>query len=102
VPILFNFPNAGRLLTLLFVPFAAWLAGSAFSAADYSTLFAVGIPSYLAKAQVALPFLMDVFGLPHDLFQLYVPLARRPIRAGVLSTRRPYNIGTPSFVYLRR
>jgi len=45
---------------------------------------------------------MDVFGLPHDLFQLYVPLARRPIRAGVLSTRRPYNIGTPSFVYLRR
>ncbi len=73
VPILFNFPNAGRLLTLLFVPFAAWLAGSTFSAADYSTLFAVGIPSYFAKAQVALPFLMDVFELPHDLFQLYIP-----------------------------
>ncbi len=73
IPILFNFPNAGRLLTLLFVPFAAWLAGSAFSAADYATLFAVGIPSYFAKAQVALPFLMDVFELPHDLFQLYIP-----------------------------
>jgi Na+/H+-dicarboxylate symporter len=73
VPILFNFPNAGRLLTLLFVPFAAWLAGSALSAADYSSLFAVGVPSYFAKAQVALPFLMDHFGLPHDLFQLYIP-----------------------------
>ncbi len=73
IPILFNFPNAGRLLTLLFVPFAAWLAGSTFSAVDYSTLFAVGIPSYFAKAQVALPFLMDVFELPHDLFQLYIP-----------------------------
>jgi Na+/H+-dicarboxylate symporter len=73
VPILFNFPNAGRLMTLLFVPFAAWLAGSALSAGDYSTLFAVGVPSYFAKAQVALPFLMDVFGLPHDLFQLYIP-----------------------------
>lgn len=73
IPILFNFPNAGRLLTLLFVPFAAWLAGSVFSAADYSTLFAVGIPSYFAKAQVALPFLLDVFELPHDLFQLYIP-----------------------------
>jgi Na+/H+-dicarboxylate symporter len=73
VPILFNFPNAGRLLTLLFVPFAAWLAGSALSASDYFNLFAVGIPSYFAKAQVALPFLIDFFGLPHDLFQLYIP-----------------------------
>ena len=73
VPILFNFPNAGRLMTLLFVPFAAWLAGSALAAGDYATLFVVGVPSYFAKAQVALPFLMDVFELPHDLFQLYVP-----------------------------
>jgi Na+/H+-dicarboxylate symporter len=73
VPILFNFPNAGRLLTLLFVPFAAWLAGTTLSLSDYSSLFAVGIPSYFAKAQVALPFLMDFFGLPHDLFQLYIP-----------------------------
>jgi ABC-type amino acid transport substrate-binding protein len=73
IPVLFNFPNAGRLLTLLFVPFAAWLAGSPFSAADLSTLFAAGIPSYFAKAQVALPFLLDVFKLPHDLFQLYIP-----------------------------
>jgi Na+/H+-dicarboxylate symporter len=73
VPILFNFPNAGRLLTLLFVPFAAWLAGNTLSASDYASLFAVGVPSYFAKAQVALPFLMDFFGLPHDLFQLYIP-----------------------------
>jgi Na+/H+-dicarboxylate symporter/ABC-type amino acid transport substrate-binding protein len=73
IPILFNFPNAGRLLTLLFVPFAAWLAGSPFSVGDFSTLLAVGIPSYFAKAQVALPFLLDVFKLPHDLFQLYIP-----------------------------
>ena len=73
IPVLFNFPNAGRLLTLLFVPFAAWLAGSPFSAADLPALFAAGIPSYFAKAQVALPFLLDVFKLPHDLFQLYIP-----------------------------
>ena len=73
VPILFNFPNAGRLLTLLFIPFAGWLAGSTLSGLDYASLFAVGIPSYFAKAQVALPFLMDLFGLPHDLFQLYIP-----------------------------
>ncbi len=73
IPILFNFPNAGKLLTLLFVPFAAWLAGTPFSPGDFGTLAAVGIPSYFAKAQVALPFLLDVFTLPHDLFQLYIP-----------------------------
>jgi Na+/H+-dicarboxylate symporter len=73
IPVLFNFPNAGRLLTLLFVPFSAWLAGNSLSSADYSTLIAVGVPSYFAKAQLALPFLMDLFGLPHDLFQLYIP-----------------------------
>jgi Na+/H+-dicarboxylate symporter len=73
IPILFNFPNAGRLLTLLFVPFAAWLAGSPLAPAGMAKLAAVGIPSYFAKAQVALPFLLDVFKLPQDLFQLYIP-----------------------------
>ncbi len=73
IPIMFNFPNAGKLLSLLFIPFAAWLSGAPLPATDYGQLLAVGIPSYFAKAQVALPFLLDVFSLPHDLFQLYIP-----------------------------
>ncbi|MGR8921756.1 MAG: cation:dicarboxylate symporter family transporter [Gammaproteobacteria bacterium] len=73
VPVLFNFPNAGKLLTLLFVPFAAWLSGAPLSAGEFTELFASGIPSYFAKAQVALPFLLDLLGLPHDLLQLYIP-----------------------------
>lgn len=73
IPVFFNFPNAGKLLTLLFIPFAGWLSGAALAGADYTTLFAAGLPSYFAKAQIALPFLLDLFGLPHDLFQLYIP-----------------------------
>jgi Na+/H+-dicarboxylate symporter len=73
VPILFNFPNAGRLLTLLFVPFAAWLVGAPLPAWDYPGLFLAGVFSYFAKAQVALPFLMDLVAVPHDAFQLYIP-----------------------------
>ncbi|MGE0482596.1 MAG: cation:dicarboxylase symporter family transporter [Gammaproteobacteria bacterium] len=73
VPVLFNFPNAGKLLTLLFIPFAAWLAGQPLGGGDYAMLFGAGIPSYFAKAQTALPYLLDLFGLPHDLFHLYVP-----------------------------
>ena len=73
IPVMFNFPNAGKLLTLLFIPFAAWLSGVAFGGVEFSSLLSVGIPSYFAKAQVALPFLLDVFSLPQDLFQLYIP-----------------------------
>ena len=73
VPILFNFPNAGRLLTLLFVPFAAWLVGSPLPLGEYPGLLVAGLFSYFAKAQVALPFLMDLAAVPHDLFQLYIP-----------------------------
>lgn len=73
VPISFVVPNAGKLLTLLFVPFAAWLSGDPLAAGSYGALFGAGIPSYFAKAQVALPFLMDLVGVPHDLFQLYIP-----------------------------
>ena len=73
VPIAFNFPTAGKLLTLLFVPFAAWLAGERLDAAQYPALMAAGVFSYFAKAQVALPFLMDLVELPQDLFQLYIP-----------------------------
>lgn len=73
VPIAFVVPNAGKLLTLLFVPFAAWLSGDALGVGSYATLFGAGIPTYFAKAQVALPFLMDLLGVHHDLFQLYIP-----------------------------
>jgi Na+/H+-dicarboxylate symporter/ABC-type amino acid transport substrate-binding protein len=73
VPIAFNFPTAGKLLTLLFVPFAAWLHGDPLPAHDYPQLLANGLFSYFAKAQVALPFLLDIFEIPSDLFNLYIP-----------------------------
>jgi len=73
IPVMFNFPNAGKLLTLLFVPFAAWLSGAAMTGSEYPSLLGAGIPSYFAKAQIALPFLLDLFSLPNDLFQLYIP-----------------------------
>ncbi len=75
VPVTFNFPTAGKLLTLLFVPFAAWLSGSALEIGQYPQFFVMGIASYFAKAQNALPFLMAKLEIPQDLFQLYFPTA---------------------------
>jgi Na+/H+-dicarboxylate symporter/ABC-type amino acid transport substrate-binding protein len=73
VPIAFNFPTAGKLLTLLFVPFAAWLTGDSLESSQYPGLLLAGVTSYFAKAQVALPFLLDLVDVPQDLFQLYIP-----------------------------
>jgi Na+/H+-dicarboxylate symporter len=73
VPMAFTFPNPGKLLTLLFVPYAAWLAGNPLGVPDFATLFGAGIFAYFAKAQVALPFLLDLMGVPQDHFQLYIP-----------------------------
>jgi len=73
VPVTFNFPNTGKLLSLLFIPFAAWLAGTPMELTHYPNFLLAGLASYFAKAQIALPFLLDLQKLPQDLFQLYLP-----------------------------
>ena len=73
VPVTFNFPNTGKLLSLLFIPFAAWLSGSPMELTSYPNFLLAGLASYFAKAQVALPFLLDTQKIPQDLFQLYIP-----------------------------
>jgi len=75
LPVAFIVPNAGKLLTLLFVPYVAWLGGVPLDAGGFAQLFAAGVPAYFAKSQVALPYLLDMLALPHDWFQLYIPTA---------------------------
>ncbi len=73
IPVTFNFPNIGKLLSLMFVPFTAWLAGSPLEPGQYPDFLFTGVMTYFAKAQTALPYLMDRFEIPQDLFQLYIP-----------------------------
>jgi len=75
VPVSFVVPNAGKLMTLLFVPYGAWMAGTSLALEDYLKLIVAGVPSYFAKAQIALPYLLDLLGVPQDLFQFYIPSA---------------------------
>ena len=73
IPVTFNFPLSGRLLSLLFIPFTAWMSGTGLALSQYPELIVTGIFSLFAKAQVALNFLMDIFYIPHDLLYLYIP-----------------------------
>jgi len=72
VPINFNLPNLGKLMSLAFVPFAGWFAGSALGAEQLPMFLVSGLLSFFGEVVVALPFLLDLMQVPADMFQLFL------------------------------
>lgn len=72
LPIGFPFPNLGRLLALIFIPFGAWFVGRPLEFVQYPLLAATGLASFFAKVTVAVPYLLNQFHLPADLFHLFL------------------------------
>jgi Na+/H+-dicarboxylate symporter/ABC-type amino acid transport substrate-binding protein len=72
LPIGFPFPNIGRLLALIFIPFGAWFIGRPMELLQYPVLAVTGLPSFFAKVTVAVPYLLNQFRLPADLFHLFL------------------------------
>ncbi len=72
VPINFNLPNLGKLLSLAFVPFAGWFAGTTLSFEQYPLFLFSGLLSFFGEVVVALPFLLDLMRIPTDMFQLFL------------------------------
>jgi Na+/H+-dicarboxylate symporter/ABC-type amino acid transport substrate-binding protein len=72
VPVSFNFPNVGKLLTLGFVLFAVWFSGSSLSLTQYPVLLGSGLLTFFGSTNVAIPFLLDLLRVPADMFQLFV------------------------------
>jgi Na+/H+-dicarboxylate symporter len=72
VPTAYSFPSAGTLLGLGFIMFSAWYVGSPISVNDYASYVGVGAFVAFGSMAVAIPFMLDFFSLPADLFQLYL------------------------------
>ena len=72
VPTSFNFPNIGKLLTLLFVLFAGWFVGKSIALMDYPGFAVLGLFTLFGGVDLALPFLLDQMQIPSDMYQLYV------------------------------
>jgi Na+/H+-dicarboxylate symporter len=72
VPTSFTFPSAGKLLTLSFIFFAGWLTGYAISVSQYPAFLASGLAAFFGNTMVAVPFLLDLFQIPADAFQLFI------------------------------
>ncbi len=71
-PVAYTFPHAGKLLSIVFVPFAAWFLGHSFDLTDFPRLLPAGLVSYFGGPLLGMPFLLDLMHLPHDMFQLFL------------------------------
>ena len=80
VPTSFNFPHTGKLVSVSFVLFAAWFAGVPVGPAAYPQLALTGLLTFFGSLNVAVPFLLDMFRIPADTFQLF-------LATGVINSR---------------
>jgi Na+/H+-dicarboxylate symporter/ABC-type amino acid transport substrate-binding protein len=71
-PLAFTFPTSGKLLVLLFVPYAAWLGGDIVPLSIYMEMLCVGALSLFASTQIALPPLFDMVGVGQGYMPLYL------------------------------
>lgn len=72
LPVYFNFPNLGKLLIILFILFAFWFNGSTLPLASYPSFIITGLITFFGSLDLAIPFLLDFFRLPADLYNLYI------------------------------
>jgi Na+/H+-dicarboxylate symporter len=85
VPASFNFPHTGKLLSLSFILFAGWFSGAAVHVTAYPRLALTGLLSFFGSLNAAVPFLLDVFRIPADTFQLFLATGVINSRFGTLA-----------------
>jgi len=71
-PLGYPFPKLGKMMSMLFIPFAAWYAGKAMTLGQYPTFCLAGLFCYFGGSTIATPFLLNLMDLPIDLFQLFL------------------------------
>jgi Na+/H+-dicarboxylate symporter len=84
VPTSFNFPHTGKLLSISFILFAGWFADAAVSVSEYPRLALTGLLTFFGSLNAAVPFLLDLFRIPADTFQLFLATGVVNSRFGAL------------------
>ena len=80
VPASFNFPHTGKLLSISFILFAGWFADAEPPLTAYPRLAVAGLLTFFGSLNTAVPFLLDLFRIPADTFQLF-------LASGVINAR---------------
>ncbi|MDB2577230.1 cation:dicarboxylase symporter family transporter [Planctomycetota bacterium] len=87
VALAYPFPHLGKILSLLFVPFAAWFYGSPMAAGDYPEFLTSGLLGSFGSLVVTIPMLLEQQQIPADVFQLF-------LLSGVVAARTCDVLGT--------
>ncbi len=72
IPTTFNFPSVAMLLVLSFALFSGWYAGTPLPLDRYPVFASVGLFVAFGGSNIALPFLLDLFRFPADMFELFL------------------------------
>ena len=71
-PLAYSVPHLGKVMAILFVPFAAWFLGDAMTTEEYPGFLAAGLFSSFGGPILSIPFLLETMRLPNDMFQLFL------------------------------
>lgn len=74
VPLSFVFPTMGKLLSLAFIPYAAWFSGTLIPASRYPLFLITGLASFFGDGIIAMRYLLGLMSLPADFVELYVTI----------------------------
>lgn len=72
IPLAYPFPHLGKIVTLIFLPFAAWFYGQPLGLMDYPNLLGTATFLSFGKVTVTVPFLLDLLEIPADIFRLFL------------------------------
>ncbi|MBE0366160.1 hypothetical protein PULV_b0908 [Pseudoalteromonas ulvae UL12] len=72
VPMSFSLPTGGKLLSIVFILFAAWFSGEQILVTDYNTLIISGLIQLFGSTTVAMPQLLDLFNISGSMFELFI------------------------------
>jgi Na+/H+-dicarboxylate symporter/ABC-type amino acid transport substrate-binding protein len=86
VPTAYNIPSVGSMLSLVFVLFAGWYIGSPVPVSQFPLVIGAGLASLSGGPVIAIPFLLDLLKLPHDLFQIFITMDFLGRRLGTMVT----------------
>jgi Na+/H+-dicarboxylate symporter len=84
IPVSYSFPHVAKVLSLSFIPFAAWFSGAELGFWDYPKLGVTGVVSVFGSINVAMPFLLNLMQIPEDMFRLFVATGVLNARFGTL------------------
>ena len=87
VALAYPFPHLGKILSLLFVPFAAWFYGGPMGLGDDPASMASGLLGSFGSLVVTIPMLLEQQQVPADGFQLF-------LLSGVVAARTCDVLGT--------